>query len=132
MSPGMLNIGEAVAEWSPVWSAAVGTWSVNCLGRRWWGSRGADVVARGGERALAFVAVGFVLLMVSVVVERPAVGYPVRSVVSIEVAKLVSVSGGPYVLLDKCLHVYSELRPCAHSVLSLSIALSKEAVRVLS
>ena len=82
---------------------------------------------------MAFVAVGFVLLMVSLVVERPAVGYPVRSVVSIEVAKLVSVSGGPYVvLLDKCLHVYSQLRPCAHSILSLSIALSEEAVRAVS
>jgi hypothetical protein len=116
-----------------VWSAAVGTWSVNCLGRRWRGRRGANVVARGGERALAFVAVGFVLLMVSMIVERPAVGYPVRSVVSIEVAKLVSVSGGPYVvLLDKCPHVYSKLRPCAHSVLSLYIALSEEAVRVVS
>jgi hypothetical protein len=73
----------------------------------WRGRRGVDVAARGGERALAFIAVGFVLLMVSVVVERPAVGYPIGSVVSIEVAKLVSVSGGPYVvLLDKCLHVY--------------------------
>jgi hypothetical protein len=89
-----------------VWSAAVDTWSVNFLGRQWRRRHGADVVARGSERALAFVAVGFVLLMVSVVVERPAVGYPVRSVVSIDVAKLVSVSGGPYVvLLDKCPHV---------------------------
>ena len=117
-----------------MWSAAVGAWSVDWLGRRWRGRRGADVVARGSERALAFVAVGFVLLMVSIIVERPAVGYPVRSVVSIVVVELVvSVSGGPYVvLLDKCLHVYSELRPCAHSVLSLSIALSEEAVRVVS
>ena len=116
-----------------MWSAAVGAWSVNWLGRRWRSRRGADVVARGSERALAFVAVGFVLLVVSMIEERPAIGYPVRSVVSIEVVKLVSVSGGPYVvLLDQCLHVYSELRPCAHPVLSLSIALSEEAVRVVS
>jgi hypothetical protein len=117
----------------PVWFAAVGAWSVNWLGRRWRSRRGADVVARGSECALAFVAIGFVLLMVSMIVERPAVGYPVRSVVSIEVAKLVSVSGGPYVvLLDQCLHVHSELRPCAYLVLSLSIALSEEAVRAVS
>ena len=116
-----------------MWSAAVGAWSVSWLGHRLRCRRVADVVAHGSERALAFVAVGFVLLMVSMVVERPAVGYPVRSVVSVEVAKLVSVSGGPYVvLLDQCLHVYSELCPCAHPVLSLSIALSEEAVRVVS
>ena len=114
-----------------MWSAAVGAWSVSWLGRRWRRRRGADVVAHGSERALAFVAVGFVLLMVSLIVERPTVGYPVRSVVSIVVAELVSVSGGPYVvLLDQCLHVYSELRPCAHPVLS--VALSEEAVRVVS
>ncbi len=103
------------------------------VGMRWRRCRGADVVAHGSERALAFVAVGFVLLMVSLIVERPTVGYPVRTVVSIVVAELVSVSGGPYVVfLDQCLHVYSELRPCAHPVLSLSVALSEEAVRVVS
>ena len=91
-----------------MWSTAVGAWSVNWLGCRWRSRRGTDAVARGSERALAFVAVGFDLLMVSMIVERPAVGYPVRSVVSIEVAKLVSVSGGPYVVLfDQCLHVHS-------------------------
>ena len=92
-----------------MWSAAVGAWSVNWLRRQWRSRRSADVVTRGSERALAFVAVGFVLLMVFMVVERPAVGYPVRSVVSVEVAKLVSVSGGPYVI-----SVSMSIRSCAH------------------
>ncbi len=90
-------------------------------------------MAHGSELSLAFVAVGFILLVIYLIVERPTVGYPVGSVVSVVVAELVSVSGGPYVvLLDQCLHVYSELRPCAHPVLSLSVVLSEEAVRVVS
>ena len=94
--------------WGPVWASAVDAWSVGWQGRRWRRCRGADVVSHGLERALAFVAVGFVLLVVSLVVERPAVGYPVGSVVSIVAAELVSISGGPYVvLLDQGLHVYS-------------------------
>jgi hypothetical protein len=68
-------------------------------------------------------------MVVSLIVERPAVGCPVRSMLSIVVAELFSVSGGPYVvLLDQCLHVYSELCPCLRSILSLSVTLSEEAI----
>ena len=49
-------------------------------------------MASGRERALAFVTIGFVLLVVSLVVERPTVGYPVGSMVSIVAAELVSIS----------------------------------------
>ena len=77
-------------------------------------------MAHGSERALAFVAVGFVLLMVSLIVGQ-------LSWVSIVVEKLVSVPGGPYVVfLDQCLHIFS------HPILSLSVTLSEEAVRIVS